>query len=101
MNPLPSSNPVKSSPKPSWKLATNVEKESFKAILSDNLNDFIVLENICEDVHCKDRGRGQSSIRTIVHKDKSPLEKSPLDICPEGHLSQTFFLSRYGLFDII
>ena len=46
-------------------------------------------------------GRGQSSIGTIVHKDKSPLDKSPLDICPEGHLSQTFFLSRYGLFDII
>ena len=54
VNPLPSSNPVKSSPKPSWKLATNDEKESFKAILSDNLNDVRVLENICQDVHCKD-----------------------------------------------
>ena len=53
---LPSSQ-VKSAPKPSWKLASSTEKESFKSILCDKLNDVRRLENICDDVLCDNKSQ--------------------------------------------
>ena len=42
-----------SNPKPSWKRASNDEKELFTNVLKADLESIDILDNLCDDVHCR------------------------------------------------